>query len=96
MNATVRSFPRRYPVWTGVLVLSGLLMLLLALFDWNWLRPALERYISQKTQRTFLTQTAKTPAGILARTSSMAWRRAAPSSAQPKLESSGAQCAWLS
>ena len=28
-------------------------MVVLALFDWNWLRPPLERYISKKTERTF-------------------------------------------
>jgi uncharacterized protein involved in outer membrane biogenesis len=33
--------------------LGLLLILLVLLFDWNWLRPPLERYISQKTQRTF-------------------------------------------
>ena len=47
------SLPRRHPVLTGLAVVVLLLVLLVALFDWNWLRPPLERYISQKTQRTF-------------------------------------------
>ncbi|NDZ13869.1 AsmA family protein [Variovorax sp. WS11] len=29
------------------------LVILVLLFDWNWFRPPLERYISQKTQREF-------------------------------------------
>jgi uncharacterized protein involved in outer membrane biogenesis len=45
-----KSFPRRHPVWTALVVA---LVLLVLLFDWNWFRPPLERYISQKTQRTF-------------------------------------------
>lgn len=44
---------RRHPVLS---VLGGIVLLLLvvaALFDWNWVRPPIERYISQKTQREF-------------------------------------------
>lgn len=44
---------RRHPVLS---VLGGILLLLvlvLLLFDWNWVRPPIERYISQKTQREF-------------------------------------------
>ncbi|RZI54270.1 MAG: AsmA family protein, partial [Pseudomonas sp.] len=29
------------------------LIVFFILFDWNWLRPSLERYVSKKTQRTF-------------------------------------------
>lgn len=43
-------FPRRHPVWTAAVVL---LLLLVVLFDWNWLRGPVEKYISNKTQRTF-------------------------------------------
>src|SRR5688572_13672043 len=46
-------FPQRHP---ALAVLSGLLLLIVLvvlLFDWNWVRPPLERYISQKTQREF-------------------------------------------
>ena len=49
----IARFPQRHPV---LAVLSGLLLLILLLvllFDWNWVRPPLERYISQKTQREF-------------------------------------------
>jgi uncharacterized protein involved in outer membrane biogenesis len=49
----VASLPRRHPFLAGLAVLVGLLLLFIALFDWNWVRPPLERYISQKTQRTF-------------------------------------------
>ncbi len=43
-------FPRRHPVLTAcVLALAALVLL----FDWNWFRPPLERYLSQKTHRTF-------------------------------------------
>lgn len=44
---------RRHPVLS---VLGGILLLLVlvvVLFDWNWVRPPIERYISQKTQREF-------------------------------------------
>ena len=47
------SLPRRHPFLAGLAVFVGLLLLFIALFDWNWVRPPLERYISQKTQRTF-------------------------------------------
>ncbi len=52
MNAAARPlhFIRRHPVWVGLAVA---LVLLVALFDWNWFRPPLERYISQQTHRTF-------------------------------------------
>ncbi|WPB58796.1 AsmA family protein [Xylophilus sp. GOD-11R] len=43
-------FVRRHPVAVTIVVA---LVLLIALFDWNWLRPPLERYISAKTERTF-------------------------------------------
>ncbi|MGR4869885.1 AsmA family protein [Variovorax sp. LARHSF232] len=49
----IARFPKRHPL---LAVLSGLLLLivlLVLLFDWNWVRPPLERYISQKTQREF-------------------------------------------
>ena len=41
---------RRHPVSLTLLVL---VVLLVIFFDWNWFRHPLERYISQKTQRTF-------------------------------------------
>ena len=44
------SFVRRHPV--ALTVLAALVLLVL-LFDWNWFRHPLERYISQKTQREF-------------------------------------------
>jgi AsmA protein len=44
---------RRHPILTGLCIFLLLLMVLIAIFDWNWLRPPLERYISAKTQRTF-------------------------------------------
>lgn len=53
MQLKLETFARRHPWWTAALGVLACLMVLLALFDWNWLRPPLERYISQKTQRTF-------------------------------------------
>lgn len=52
MNFSTRliAFPKRHGIWTGLLI--GLLLLVL-LFDWNWFRHPLERYISGKTFRTF-------------------------------------------
>lgn len=44
---------RRHPFLIGFSGLALLFIVFIALFDWNWLRPPLERYISAKTQRTF-------------------------------------------
>ncbi len=44
------TFPRRHPILVGIAVA---LLLLVLLFDWNWFRHPLERYISNKTQRSF-------------------------------------------
>jgi len=49
-SSALTSFPRRHPILLGIAVA---LLLLLLLFDWNWLRHPLERYIADKTQRTF-------------------------------------------
>ena len=50
LNPRFTAFPKRHPVWTGLVVA---LVLLVLLFDWNWFRHPLERYISNKTHRTF-------------------------------------------
>lgn len=50
LRSRLISFPKRHPVWIGLLTV---LLLLVLLFDWNWFRHPLERYISDKTQRTF-------------------------------------------
>lgn len=50
LSTRLIALPNRHPIWTGLLV--GLVVLVL-LFDWNWFRHPLERYISEKTQRTF-------------------------------------------
>lgn len=50
---TTTSFVRRHPV---LAVFAGFLLalvLLVLLFDWNWVRPPIERYISKKTEREF-------------------------------------------
>ena len=44
------TFPRRHPILVGLAIA---LLLLIILFDWNWFRHPLERYISEKTQRSF-------------------------------------------
>jgi uncharacterized protein involved in outer membrane biogenesis len=46
----ITNFPRRHPI---LLALAVALVLLFLLFDWNWFRHPLERYISNRTQRTF-------------------------------------------
>jgi uncharacterized protein involved in outer membrane biogenesis len=53
MNLQLMRIARSHPVWTGFGVVALLIVTFLVLFDWNWLRPSLERYISHKTQRTF-------------------------------------------
>ena len=48
--AGLKRSPRRHPFW----VLSAVVLILLtALFDWNWFRAPLERYMSAKTERVF-------------------------------------------
>lgn len=49
-GARLLALPRRHPVWTGLLIA---IVLFLLLFDWNWFRGPLERYISGKTHREF-------------------------------------------
>jgi len=44
---------RRHPVWTTLGALLVALIAFFVLFDWNWVRPSLERYISKKTEREF-------------------------------------------
>ncbi|MDM0111011.1 AsmA family protein [Variovorax sp. J22R133] len=53
MKMQISGFPRRHPVWTGLLGFLVLLIAVVVLFDWNWVRPPLERYISKKTEREF-------------------------------------------
>ncbi|RZA20775.1 MAG: AsmA family protein [Proteobacteria bacterium] len=53
MTAVSRSL-KRHPIALGVPLFIVLLVLLFALFfDWNWLRHPVERYLSNKTQRSF-------------------------------------------
>jgi len=47
---TLTQFPRRHPVWT---VLMVALLLLILLFDWNWFKGPVERYVSRTTERSF-------------------------------------------
>jgi uncharacterized protein involved in outer membrane biogenesis len=49
-RTSITHFIRSHPVW---LALAAALLVLIVLFDWNWFRAPLERYVSQKTQRTF-------------------------------------------
>jgi len=44
-------FPRAHPAWTTVLAFIALLVLVLALFNWNWLRGPIERMVSERTGR---------------------------------------------
>ena len=45
--------PRRHPVWTTMAALFLALIVLLILFDWNWLRRPVERIVSRTTGREF-------------------------------------------
>src|SRR6516225_2934740 len=47
------AFMRRHFVASVLALLGVLLVAFLVLFDWNWLRPSLDRYISNKTEREF-------------------------------------------
>ena len=49
-TANMANLPRRHPI---LLAFVAALVLLFLLFDWNWFRHPLERYISDRTQRTF-------------------------------------------
>lgn len=40
----------RFLAWSAVFVL-GLLVFMLTLFDWNWVRPGIERYLTHTSQR---------------------------------------------
>ena len=44
---------RRHPIWTAVAGLVVVLIAFVLVFDWNWIRPPIERYISRKTEREF-------------------------------------------
>ena len=49
------SFHRRHPVVTwligAVLAVLALLVFMLTLFDWNWVKPAVENYLTKSSQR---------------------------------------------
>ena len=47
------NFFRVHPILGGMAVFAVALLVVLLLFDWNWLRQPLESYISKKTNRTF-------------------------------------------
>jgi uncharacterized protein involved in outer membrane biogenesis len=53
-RATWAGFPRRHPVWSGLLgSLLLLLLLLLLLMDWNWAKGPVQRLVSGMTEREF-------------------------------------------
>lgn len=45
------AFPRRHPVWTTLLAAAAGLLVLLALFDWNWLKGPVQQAVAQATGR---------------------------------------------
>ncbi|VTU36654.1 putative assembly protein [Variovorax sp. PBS-H4] len=51
--AGLQGFPRRHPIWMVALLALLALLAVAVLFDWNWFRAPLERYISAKTERVF-------------------------------------------
>ncbi len=54
----------RHPALVTLYVLIVVLALFLALFDWNWLRAPLERYVTSKTQREFRISDLKVRLGL--------------------------------
>ncbi len=48
-----RAFPRHHPVWTTVIGVFAVLVLVLAIFDWNWARGPVQRIVSNITGREF-------------------------------------------
>lgn len=53
MASKVPTLIRRHSIWTAILAGIALVGVFLLLFDWNWLRGPIERYVSQRTERTF-------------------------------------------
>ena len=64
MTPHTQGLLRRHPVWTTAAGLAAFLVAFLGLFDWNWVRPPLERYISQKTEREFRTSDLHVKLGL--------------------------------
>ena len=55
LNGTTRAGkPFRLKRWQSVLLaILAALVILAILFDWNWFRGPLERYVSKRTEREF-------------------------------------------
>lgn len=51
LNKAWWGFPRRHPAWTSVIAVLALIMIGLALVNWNWLRRPVERLVTQATGR---------------------------------------------
>ena len=49
----IRSLPRRHPWWTAALLLLAGLVILLLLWDWNWLKRPIEQRVTAQTGRSF-------------------------------------------
>jgi hypothetical protein len=46
-------FPRRHPAWITLLALSILIVLVLAFFNWNWVKGPVQRMVTRATGREF-------------------------------------------
>lgn len=53
MPSRLPVFVGRHPVWSVIAALFVVLVAFVLVFDWNWVRPSLDRYISRKTEREF-------------------------------------------
>ncbi len=51
--SNLHAFPRRHPAWTSLLALLLLLVLLVAFFNWNWVKGPVQRLVSGTTGREF-------------------------------------------
>jgi uncharacterized protein involved in outer membrane biogenesis len=48
-----KTFPRRHPVWTGLLGFVLVLLVAVVVMDWNWARRPIERIVTRTTGREF-------------------------------------------
>lgn len=64
MTPSPTTLLRRHPIRATLGLLIAAALVFVALFDWNWVRPPLERYISKKTEREFRTSDLHVKLGL--------------------------------
>jgi uncharacterized protein involved in outer membrane biogenesis len=53
LGSTWAGFPRRHPVWASLAAVLIVLVLVLAFFNWNWVKGPVQRMVSNATGREF-------------------------------------------